>query len=40
MVCFGLKPRVAGWQVQTSPLSYGDTPLGYFSKLKCCEIRD
>ena len=27
MVCLGLKPGAAGWQVQTNPLSYGGTPL-------------
>ena len=26
MVCLGLEPRVAGWNAQTNPLSYGDTP--------------
>ena len=26
MVCLGLKPRVAGWQAQKNPLSYGGTP--------------
>ena len=30
-MCLGLEPRVAGWQVQTNPLSYGGTPL--YSKL-------
>ena len=27
MVCLGLEPGVAGWKVQTNPLSYGGTPL-------------
>ena len=26
MVCLGVKPRAAGWKVQTNPLSYGGTP--------------
>ena len=26
MVCLGLKPGVAGWKAQTTPLSYGGTP--------------
>ena len=26
MVCLGLEPGVAGWKVQTNPLSYGGTP--------------
>ena len=26
MVCLGLKPEVAGWKVDTIPLSYGGTP--------------
>ena len=26
MVCLGLEPGAAGWQVQTNPLSYGGTP--------------
>ena len=31
MVCLGLEPRVAGWKVQTNPLSYGGSPyLIYF----------
>ena len=25
MVCLGLEPGVAGWKVQTNPLSYGGT---------------
>ena len=34
MVCLGLKPRAAGWKVQTYPLSYGGTHAGdvYFTK--------
>ena len=31
MVYLGLEPRVAGWKVQTNPLSYDGTPL--YSKL-------
>ena len=27
MVCFGLEPRASGWNAQTNPLSYGDTPF-------------
>ena len=27
IVCFGLKPRAAGWKSQTNPLSYGGTPI-------------
>ena len=26
MACLELKPRAAGWQAQTNPLSYGSTP--------------
>ena len=26
MVCLGLEPGVAGWKMQTNPLSYGGTP--------------
>ena len=28
MVCLGLEPRAAGWNVHSNPLSYGGTPLG------------
>ena len=27
MVCLGLEPGVAEWQVQMNPLSYGGTPI-------------
>ena len=27
MICLGLKPREAGWMVQTNPLSYGGTRI-------------
>ena len=36
-MCLGLKPRVAGWKVQTNPLSYGGTPKPIPSNL-CAEI--
>ena len=26
MACLGVVPGVAGWKVQTNPLSYGGTP--------------
>ena len=34
MVCLGLEPRVAGWKVHMYPLSYGGTPIYYFSFLR------
>ena len=40
-MCLGLEPSVAGWKVQTNPLSYGGTPgsrnfSAFVRLLKCC----
>ena len=32
MVCLGFEPGVAGWKVQTNPLSYCSTPMLKFFK--------
>ena len=33
-MCLGLKPRAAGWKVQTNPLSYGGTPVSTLLLIK------